>query len=190
MLTVILTGGASRRMGRDKAMLPYGGSTMLQYLIDKYSALGPVAVSVNKSGRFPFTGAAELCDPYPDLGPLNGIVSAFSETDADCIFLTGTDLPFGDTALVEKLMELRGDADACVPPTSAIWDTPLPRADTRPEIICGTAFTISTMMVGRFLISEVSRSIPACTIRGILLMTALTMPEIMSGIADTMVVMI
>lgn len=114
MLTVILTGGASRRMGRDKAMLPYGGSTMLQYLIDKYSTLGPVAVSVNKPGRFPFTGAVELCDAYPDLGPLNGIVSAFANTEADCVFLTGTDLPFGDTALVEKLMELKGEADACV----------------------------------------------------------------------------
>lgn len=114
MLTVILTGGASRRMGRDKAMLPYGGSTMLQHLIDKYSSLGPVAVSVNKAGRFPFTGAVEMVDRYPDMGPLNGILAAFEETEADCVFITGTDLPFGDTALVEKLMELRGNADACV----------------------------------------------------------------------------
>jgi len=115
MLTVILTGGASRRMGRDKALLPVGGKTMLQYLIDKYSAsLGSVAVSVNTAGRFPFSGATELVDRYPDMGPLNGIVSAFEETDADCVFMTGTDLPFGEPELVKRLAELTGFADACI----------------------------------------------------------------------------
>lgn len=115
MLTVILTGGGSRRMGRDKAMLPIGSKTMLQHLIDKYSAaLGPVAVSVNTRGRFPFAGAMELVDRYPDMGPLNGIVSAFAETDADRIFMTGTDLPFGDAELAKHLEKLMGDADACI----------------------------------------------------------------------------
>lgn len=114
MLTVILTGGASRRMGRDKAMLPYKGTTMLQYLINKYSLLGPVMVSVNESGRFSFTGAGEAVDPYPGLGPLNGIISGFDESDEDIIFVTGTDLPFGEPALVEKLLGLMQDSDACI----------------------------------------------------------------------------
>ena len=115
MLTVILTGGGSRRMGRDKAMLPIGDKTMLQHLIDKYSeTLGSVAVSVNKKSRFPFEGAVELVDPYPDMGPLNGIVSAFSECDEDMIFITGTDLPFGEPKLALRLAQLVGDADACV----------------------------------------------------------------------------
>ncbi len=115
MLTVILTGGGSRRMGRDKAMLPIGGKTMLQHLIDKYSAtLGPVAVSVNKAGRFPFERAMELVDRYPDMGPLNGLVSAFDESDQDAVFMTGTDLPFGDPELVRKLVLLMGESDACI----------------------------------------------------------------------------
>jgi len=114
MLTVILSGGGSRRMGRDKAMLPFEGKTLLQASIDKYLELGPVAVSVNEAGRFPFVNATELVDRWPDLGPLNGIISAFEETDAAEIFLTATDLPFGDPALVRRLSELRGDADACI----------------------------------------------------------------------------
>ncbi len=115
MLTVILTGGGSRRMGRDKAMLPISGKTMLQHLIDKYSAsLGEVAVSVNQKGRFSFAGARELVDRYPDMGPLNGLVSAFEESSEDMVFMTGTDLPFGDPELVKRLAELMGEADACV----------------------------------------------------------------------------
>ena len=115
MLTVILTGGGSRRMGRDKAMLPFGNKTMLQHLIDKYSAsLGAVAVSVNEKSRFPFEGAGELVDRYPDMGPLNGIVSAFAEYNEDMIFITGTDLPFGEPKLALRLAQLVGDADACI----------------------------------------------------------------------------
>lgn len=112
MLTVILTGGASRRMGRDKAALPWGGGTMLQSLVNRYAALGPVAVSVNEAGRFAFTGARELVDRYPNLGPLNGIVSGFEEMDAEEIFLTATDLPFGDPSLALRLAELRAAAQA------------------------------------------------------------------------------
>ena len=114
MLTVILTGGGSRRMGRDKAALPWGGGTFLQSLIDKYAALGPVAVSVDRPGRFAFRGAAELVDAFPGQGPLNGLVSGFSETGAEEIFLTGTDLPLGEAALARRLAEKRGGADACV----------------------------------------------------------------------------
>ena len=114
MLTIILTGGGSRRMGRDKAMLPIGESTMLQYLIDKYSAMGAVAVSTNSAGRFPFVGAMEIVDRFPDMGPMNGIVSAFYESEEELYFMTGTDLPFGDIALVKRLVELMGSSDACI----------------------------------------------------------------------------
>ena len=114
MLTVILTGGGSRRMGCDKALLPFGGKTLLQSLIDKFAALGSVAVSVNEAGRFPFEGAAELVDRCPGLGPLNGILSAFADTDAEEIFLVATDLPYSDPALALRLAELRGEADACI----------------------------------------------------------------------------
>lgn len=115
MLTVILTGGGSRRMGRDKALLPWRGETMLQSLIDKYTdELGPAAVSVNEHGRFAFHSARELIDPYPGMGPLNGIAAAFEQTDAETVFLTGTDLPFGEPELVRALERLLGEEDACV----------------------------------------------------------------------------
>ena len=116
MLTVILSGGSSRRMGRDKALLPFGlgGGTLLQCLIDRYGAEGPVAVSVDRTGRFPFTGAMELIDPFPGQGPLNGVISGFRESDAAALLLTAVDLPYGDPNLASRLLELSGDADACL----------------------------------------------------------------------------
>lgn len=112
---VILAGGMSRRMGRDKAALPFGEETMLSHLVRLYRPHFDItAVSVNTAGRFETYGALEVVDRHPGDGPLAGLEAAFLDTDADLIFLTGTDLPLGDPALAHHLMEVRGDHDACL----------------------------------------------------------------------------
>lgn len=114
MLTVILTGGASRRMGTDKAMLPVSGETMAMNIAKRYEPLGPVAFSVDRPGRFPVGGYRELVDRYPGFGPLNGLVSAFLDTEEDVIFLTATDMPAGTPEAVRHLLEHLGEHDACL----------------------------------------------------------------------------
>lgn len=115
MLTVILTGGQSRRMGRDKASLPVNGTEMSLALIERYGReLGNVAVSVDKPGRFAHGEAVELIDVFPGKGPINGLYSAFTRTDAELVFLTATDLPNGDPSLAAYLAKLSEGHDACV----------------------------------------------------------------------------
>lgn len=112
---VILAGGMSRRMGRDKAALPFGEETMLSRLIRIYRPYFDVtAVSVNCAGRFDTCGAPEIVDRRPGDGPMAGLEAAFLDTGADVIFLTATDLPFGDPALARHLMKARGDHDICL----------------------------------------------------------------------------
>lgn len=112
---VILAGGMSRRMGRDKAALPFGEETMLSRLVRTYSPhFDLTAVSVNAAGRFDTCGALEVVDRRPGDGPLAGLEAAFLDTGADLIFLTATDLPFGDPALARRLMDRRGNHDICL----------------------------------------------------------------------------
>lgn len=112
---VILAGGMSRRMGRDKAALPFGEETMLSHLVRLYRPYFDLtAVSVNTAGRFETYGALEVVDRRPGDGPLAGLEAAFLDTGADLIFLTGTDLPLGDPALARHLMAVRGDHDVCL----------------------------------------------------------------------------
>lgn len=112
---VILAGGMSRRMGRDKAALPFEGETMLARLVRIYRPwFDGVAVSVNQAGRFDTAGAAEVVDRRPGNGPLAGLEAALLELEADALFLTATDLPFGDPALALRLLELRGEHDICL----------------------------------------------------------------------------
>ncbi len=113
-LAVILAGGRSSRMGRDKAGLPFGNGTMLSHLTEVYRQNFDVAVSVGEAGRFPVGEALELVDLRPGQGPLAGLETAFRRTEAETVFLTATDLPFGDQALALELVRRLGDGDACV----------------------------------------------------------------------------
>lgn len=114
VIAVILAGGQSRRMGRDKAELSLGGETFLSRLVREYRRGFPVYVSVGQRGRFDTCGAGELVDIHPGMGPLAGLEAAFAYSDAEAVFLTATDLPFGTLELAESLLERLGDADACV----------------------------------------------------------------------------
>lgn len=114
LICVILTGGKSRRMGADKALLELGGEAMSLRLADRFAAFGRVYFSVDRAGRFPTGGYGELVDHYAGQGPLNGIVSAFRDTEAACVLLMATDMPNASVEAAERLAEQLGTHDACL----------------------------------------------------------------------------
>lgn len=114
LICVILTGGKSRRMGTDKALLKLDGAAMSLRLAERFAALAPVYFSVDRAGRFPVAGYGELVDRYAGQGPLNGIVSAFRGTQADYALLMATDMPNASPDAAERLLEKIGLHDACL----------------------------------------------------------------------------
>jgi molybdopterin-guanine dinucleotide biosynthesis protein A len=114
MTTVILTGGNSTRMGRDKALLKLNGENLSLALADRFSkALGPAVFSVDEAGRFPCGDYPELADSYPGRGPMNGIISGFEHTGGGHILLLATDMPYADPALARELERRLGGHDIC-----------------------------------------------------------------------------
>ena len=113
---VILAGGGSRRMGRDKGALTLGGEAFLDLLARRYrSCADRVYVSVARPGaRALPPGAEELPDLRPGQGPLAGLEAAFASTPAERVFLTAVDLPFGEPALARLLLDALGEWDACL----------------------------------------------------------------------------
>lgn len=114
LICVILTGGKSRRMGADKALLKLDGEAMSLRLAERFAGFGPIYFSVDRAGRFPTGGYGELVDHYAGQGPLNGIVSAFCDTDASCALLMATDMPNASPDAAERLAEQIGAHDACL----------------------------------------------------------------------------
>lgn len=115
---IILAGGESRRMGRDKALLPYQGVPMIERVVN---ALRPVASEIiiiaNKHPeRFEYLGAPVHPDVIPGMGPLSGLYTGFSITGADEIMLVACDMPMVSTEMARYVMSRRDPkADATIP---------------------------------------------------------------------------
>lgn len=117
---IIMAGGDSRRMGRDKAGLRLGDQTLIQHVA---CALKPVFQNVRVSvhQHRPEIDLPQICDLVPDAGPLAGLCAALAQvasigSDATSwIFVVATDMPFLRSRLIERLAQERGGFDAVVP---------------------------------------------------------------------------
>lgn len=108
ILGVVLAGGASRRMGRDKALLPWTGTTLVHRA---------AAVLAEVCGEVVIAGPGELGRPeaetvvdlYPGLGPLAGLHAGLDRAGGRPIFALACDMPFVGVELVRHLVGRAGD---------------------------------------------------------------------------------
>lgn len=115
----VLTGGESRRMGRDKALLQVGGSTLLQRVLDVARASGAHEV-VTTGGPDRQSGVRHLVDQHAGCGPLAGIASALSALAPDPVVVLACDLPGIDAATIRLVLESLGPHDVAVARTDRL----------------------------------------------------------------------
>lgn len=102
----VLAGGASRRMGSDKAAIEVAGTAMIVRVADALRGAGTAPVTVVGGDRSLATlaGAALLADRWPEEGPLGGLVTAMRSCAAPVAVVVACDLPALDPASVERLV--------------------------------------------------------------------------------------
>lgn len=86
---LVLAGGASRRMGRDKALLPWQGRTLLDHMLALLAAAG-VERSVVSGDRPEHDG---LPDRRPRQGPLGGLATAAAVLPDCRLLVVPVDMP-------------------------------------------------------------------------------------------------
>lgn len=105
---LLLVGGESRRMGRDKALLTYGdGRTQLERSVALLQSVCPqVFVSLRPEQNFDLpAGTQAILDNAPEVnGPFCGILSAMRAHPEAHWLVLACDLPFLTTAALEKLI--------------------------------------------------------------------------------------
>ncbi len=119
---IILCGGKSSRMGRDKATLPFGPELMLQRVVRLLAEVvdQQMIVVVAAPGQLlpelP-SGVTVARDSRQERGPLEGLAAGFRSLAgrADAAYATSCDVPLLVPKFVERMFELLGDHDIAVP---------------------------------------------------------------------------
>jgi molybdopterin-guanine dinucleotide biosynthesis protein A len=113
---IVLAGGSSRRMKKDKALLPVDGTTLIEYIIDQVKdRFAEILISVSNPAKFDFLPYEIVVDERPGLGPMMGIQSALQVSSNERNFIIGCDIPKVNLSFVEDMVNRAGDAEIVVP---------------------------------------------------------------------------
>ncbi len=98
-------------MGRDKALLSYRGTTLVEYLARAVQeAAGSVAL-IAEPGRYSNLGYPVYRDKFPGCGPLGGVYTALSVSSTDWNLILACDMPGISAGVLRTLLRSAGESD-------------------------------------------------------------------------------
>ena len=123
---VILAGGKSSRMGKDKCLLPLNGVPMIQHI---YSQLVPyfkeILVATNNRKFFDFLDIKIVNDHETCRGPLAGISAGLEASKYDINFIVACDIPDIDIRTVCMMINEVEGYDGVIPTTKGGYLEPM-----------------------------------------------------------------
>lgn len=127
--SLVLAGGASVRMGLDKARLVYEGEPQVRRIARLLERVAPpvyVSVRPAQAADKVFDGLRLLPDREEGVGPLEGIIAAFREDPARAWLVVAVDMPFLSEAVLRRLIESRDPAQSATAYRNTEIDGPEP----------------------------------------------------------------
>jgi molybdopterin-guanine dinucleotide biosynthesis protein A len=101
---IIFAGGKSSRMGKDKALLAFGGyNSLAQYQYEKLNKIFDNVYLSAKNTKFDFP-CKVIIDMYAEDAPLIALISIFESIEADAVFVLSVDTPFVDKSILDQLI--------------------------------------------------------------------------------------
>lgn len=116
---IIMAGGLSRRMGRDKSTLPLGARSMIEVISEKLSPhFQDVLIGSDNAERLAFLGLKVVPDMQPGQGPLMALASCLKASSHELNLMVACDMPQIDTKLARYMLTQAEGYDTVVPSTS------------------------------------------------------------------------
>ncbi|MDD2273086.1 MAG: molybdenum cofactor guanylyltransferase [Desulfuromonadaceae bacterium] len=113
---VILAGGASSRMGKNKALLKVGEQFLIERVYTSIAALfHDVILVTNTADIYSFIPCPKVPDVYPGAGSIAGLHAGLHASGTERIFAVACDMPFLNAELIRFLCKDAEAYDAVVP---------------------------------------------------------------------------
>jgi molybdopterin-guanine dinucleotide biosynthesis protein A len=113
---VILAGGKSRRMGRDKAFLPFGYGLLIERVIEVVQQVtADVILITNTPEQYRHFGLPMFFDAIADAGSLGGIYTGLVSAKTPYSLCLACDMPFVKPTFLRFLCDMVADADVVIP---------------------------------------------------------------------------
>ncbi len=121
---VIQAGGQSRRMGQNKALLPFKGQPLIQRVVDRVQRVADeLLVTTNSPELYQFLNLPMFPDLLPGSGALGGLYTALSAASKPLVAVVACDMPFVRPGLLEYERDLCGaDWDGVIPRLGSGWE--------------------------------------------------------------------
>ncbi len=124
---VILSGGDSKRMGKNKCLLKINNKTFINLQTEKLNKLcTQVFISVSKKNDYKKNNI--IVDKFYDIGPVSGIYSSLKKITTGYAVFLPCDMPLISMSILKTIIENIGNYDAVVPvcnkkifPVSAVY---------------------------------------------------------------------
>ena len=100
---IIFAGGKSSRMGKDKALLPFGNyPTLSEFQYTRLNTLFSKVYLSAKENKFDFE-CSVIIDTHKEDSPLVGILSIFETLKVEEVFILSVDAPFVNQTVIEAI---------------------------------------------------------------------------------------
>ena len=118
---VIQSGGQSRRMGQNKALMPFHGQPLIARVAERMRPIaGELLVITNQPQDYAFLNLPLEGDRVSGKGPLGGLFTALEAAHYELVVVVACDMPFVSPQLLQaeaELLEAEG------------WDVVIPELD-------------------------------------------------------------
>lgn len=111
---IVLAGGQSSRMGRDKAELSWEHGDILSSLLARLLPLSDDVIVVSNRVRSIPQSIRQVADIIPGKGPLSGIHAGLFHARHDRVFVTACDVPFLMPEIILPIVQSVGTSDGSV----------------------------------------------------------------------------
>ena len=124
---IILCGGKSSRMQKNKALLKLSDKTVIEIVTEKLKSIfNEVLISANDSKQYDFLNLPVVYDIFIGKGPLAGIHSALKYSSTKNNFIVSCDIPLISIELIKYLINLNSEKSIL-----------LPKSNGRIQQLCG-----------------------------------------------------